>query len=106
MKALILAAGYGTRLRPYTSHTPKPLFTIAGRPLLGVIIDKLQQAGCKSIIINTHHLHHDIEAFVAAGRLPILSLMLTCMTFTRPIAVIIPRPPLCFVMIPHLTLSP
>jgi len=68
MKALILAAGYGTRLQPYTNHTPKPLFTIAGRPLLGVIIDKLQQAGCKSVIINTHHLHHDIEAFVAAQR--------------------------------------
>ncbi len=66
MKALILAAGYGTRLQPYTDHTPKPLFTIAGRPLLGVIIDKLQQAGCKSVIINTHHLHHAIEAFVAA----------------------------------------
>ena len=66
MKALILAAGYGTRLRPYTNHTPKPLFTIAGRPVLNIIIDQLQKAGCEAVIINTHHLHHDIETFVAA----------------------------------------
>lgn len=64
MKALILAAGYGTRLRPYTEHTPKPLFTIAGRPLLDLIIGQLQEAGCKAIIVNTHHLHQKIEAFL------------------------------------------
>jgi aminoglycoside/choline kinase family phosphotransferase/GTP:adenosylcobinamide-phosphate guanylyltransferase len=68
MKALILAAGYGTRLRPYTDHTPKPLFTIAGRPLLDVIIGQLQKAGCKAVIINTHHLHPKIEAFLAAQK--------------------------------------
>ena len=66
MKAMILAAGYGTRLQPYTDHTPKPLFSIAGRPLLDVIIDQLQKAGCKAVIINTHHLHQKIEAFLAA----------------------------------------
>jgi aminoglycoside/choline kinase family phosphotransferase/GTP:adenosylcobinamide-phosphate guanylyltransferase len=66
MKALILAAGLGTRLRPYTDHTPKPLFTIAGRPLLDIIIANLERAGCESIIINTHHLHREIERFVAS----------------------------------------
>ena len=66
MKAMILAAGYGTRLRPYTDHTPKPLFSIAGRPLLDAIIGQLQKAGCQAVIINTHHLHHKIEAFLAA----------------------------------------
>ncbi len=65
MKAMILAAGYGTRLRPFTNHTPKPLFSIAGRPLLDEIIGRLQQAGCRAVMINTHHLHHQIEAFVA-----------------------------------------
>jgi len=68
MKAMILAAGYGTRLRPYTSHTPKPLFSIAGRPLLDVIIDELQCAGFQSVIINTHHLHQQIEAFIASRK--------------------------------------
>ena len=57
MKAMILAAGYGTRLRPYTNHTPKPLFSIAGRPLLDEIIRRLVRAGCDAVIINTHHLH-------------------------------------------------
>jgi aminoglycoside/choline kinase family phosphotransferase/choline kinase len=68
MKALILAAGFGTRLRPYTDHTPKPLFSIAGRPLLDVLIDQLQKAGCRAVIINTHHLHHKIETFLAAQK--------------------------------------
>jgi len=62
---MILAAGYGTRLRPYTNHTPKPLFSIAGRPLIDEIIRRLQQAGCDAVIINTHHLHRQIESFVA-----------------------------------------
>ena len=66
MKAMILAAGYGTRLRPYTDHTPKPLFSIGGHPLLDVIIGRLQKAGCRAVIINTHHLHHQIEAFIAS----------------------------------------
>ena len=65
MKAMILAAGYGTRLRPYTSHTPKPLFPIAGRPLLDIIIQRLEKAGCRAVIINTHHLHGLIEDFLA-----------------------------------------
>ncbi|MBT8364487.1 MAG: phosphotransferase [Deltaproteobacteria bacterium] len=65
MKAMILAAGYGTRLQPHTNHTPKPLFPIAGRPLLDAIIRRLQQAGCRAVIVNTHHLHRQIEDFIA-----------------------------------------
>lgn len=66
MKAMILAAGLGTRLRPYSLHTPKPLFTINDRPVLEIIIRKLQKAGCDAVVINTHHLHDRIEAFLAA----------------------------------------
>ena len=66
MKAMILAAGYGTRLQPYTGHTPKSLFSIAGRPLLDLIISQLHEAGCKAVIVNTHHSHHKIETFLAA----------------------------------------
>jgi len=65
MKALILAAGLGTRLRPYTNHTPKALFTISDRPLLDIIITRLIEAGCEAIIINTHHLHDQIECYIA-----------------------------------------
>ena len=68
MKALILAAGLGTRLRPYTLATPKPLFTVAGRPLLEIHIGNLAQAGCEAVGVNTHHLPGPIEAFIAARR--------------------------------------
>lgn len=66
MKALILAAGLGTRLLPHTLHTPKPLFTLSGRSILEITINRLKNAGCESVIINTHHLHHKIEAFIAS----------------------------------------
>ncbi len=65
MKALILAAGFGTRLLPYTANTPKPLFTIAERPILDTIICNLQHAGSKAIIVNTHHLHLKIDSFLS-----------------------------------------
>ncbi len=71
MKAMILAAGLGTRLRPYSGHTPKPLFTINNRPVLDITIEKLYRAGCASVIINTHHQHEQIEAFVAKQAYPI-----------------------------------
>ena len=64
MKALILAAGFGTRLLPFTKNTPKALFPVAGRPLLHIIILSLQQAGCKAVIINTHHLYQKIDSFI------------------------------------------
>ncbi len=65
MKALVLAAGLGTRLRPYTEQTPKPLFTLDGQPLLGRVIHQLIAAGAQTIAVNTHHLAGQIEAYVA-----------------------------------------
>ena len=65
MQAMILAAGFGTRLLPFTKNIPKPLFTIAERPILDIIIRNLQQAGFSAIMINTHHLHHKIAAFIS-----------------------------------------
>lgn len=64
-KALILAAGLGTRLAPYTDITPKPMFTLAGKPLLYHWIKRLEKAGCTEIFINTHHLYTQIENYVA-----------------------------------------
>jgi aminoglycoside/choline kinase family phosphotransferase/dTDP-glucose pyrophosphorylase len=68
MKALVLAAGMGTRLLPYTRFTPKPLFTLAGRPLLAHHIEQLRAGGCEAVVVNTHHLHAAVEAFVRSGR--------------------------------------
>lgn len=64
MKALILAAGFGTRLLPYTRHLPKPLFTINNRPVLDYAVDNLLDAGCTKIYINAHHLADAISRFV------------------------------------------
>jgi len=68
MKALILAAGFGSRLRPFTDHIPKPLFPVNGRPVLDLMIQKLIRAGCCAIMINTHHLHRKIDAFIGTQR--------------------------------------
>ncbi|MFP4040682.1 MAG: sugar phosphate nucleotidyltransferase [Desulfosudaceae bacterium] len=59
-KALVLAAGYGRRLLPHTRRTPKPLFTIAGIPVIDHVIDLLVRAGCGGIVVNTHHLHEKL----------------------------------------------
>ncbi len=65
MKALILAAGYGTRLLPHTLKIPKPLFTLNSIPVLEHLINQLAEHGCEEMIINTHHLREQIEAFAA-----------------------------------------
>jgi NDP-sugar pyrophosphorylase family protein len=64
MKAMILAAGLGTRLLPMTKKQPKPLFPILGRPLIDILICRLRDAGFDSVIINTHHLAEMIDQFV------------------------------------------
>ncbi len=64
MKAMILAAGFGSRLLPFTNSTPKALFTIGGRPVLDLAIHQLQQAGCREIVVNTHHLPQQIESYI------------------------------------------
>ena len=71
MKALILAAGYGTRLLPFTQTTPKALFSIGGRPLLDINIHMLIAAGCDAIMVNTHHLPQKVEAFLTAQKYPL-----------------------------------
>jgi NDP-sugar pyrophosphorylase family protein len=64
MKAMILAAGYGSRLRPITNDKPKALVEIDGIPLLQLIIHKLIAVGVDEIIINAHHLADQVMAFL------------------------------------------
>ena len=75
MKAMILAAGLGTRLLPLTEKQPKPLFPILDRPLIDILIQWLQNAGCDAIVINTHHLGHMIDRFIKeqAYRIPVVT---------------------------------
>jgi mannose-1-phosphate guanylyltransferase len=68
MKAVILAAGLGTRLRPITSATPKCLVPINGVPLLELWLRDCERAGVEAVLVNTHHLAERVEEFVAARR--------------------------------------
>jgi NDP-sugar pyrophosphorylase family protein len=65
MDAMILAAGKGTRLRPLTDHTPKPLIPVAGVPMLERVARRLIAAGADRLIVNTSHLSEQVEAFLA-----------------------------------------
>ena len=55
-KAFILAAGFGTRLRPYTDHCPKPMVEVAGRSLIWRTLDRLHDAGVEEVVVNTHYM--------------------------------------------------
>jgi MurNAc alpha-1-phosphate uridylyltransferase len=67
MKAMILAAGHGTRMRPLTDHTPKPLLEVGGKPLIVWHIEKLKQAGYLDIIINIAWLGWKIPEALGDG---------------------------------------
>jgi N-acetyl-alpha-D-muramate 1-phosphate uridylyltransferase len=70
--AMVLAAGFGERMRPLTLRMPKPLVTLAGRPLLDHVLDRLAAAGVKTAIVNVHYLPEQLEAHLAGrhGRQP------------------------------------
>lgn len=68
MQAMILAAGFGTRLLPHTAIRPKPLFPLLNQPLLLLTIRRLQHCGFDHIIVNCHHLGDQIVAALAGIR--------------------------------------
>ncbi|MEQ9519821.1 MAG: sugar phosphate nucleotidyltransferase, partial [Parvibaculum sp.] len=67
MRALLLAAGMGQRLRPITDTIPKCLVPIHGRPLLGIWLDHVfaRDSGIERVLINTHYLASQVERFVS-----------------------------------------
>lgn len=67
MKAMILAAGRGNRMRPLTDHTPKPLLAAGGKPLIQHQIERLAAAGIRDLVINHAHLGHRIESALGDG---------------------------------------
>ena len=64
---MILAAGYGKRLRPLTDHTPKPLISIGGKPMIVHHLEKLAEAGIREVVINLGHLGSKIPDFLGSG---------------------------------------
>jgi len=68
MKAMVLAAGRGERMRPLTDTTPKPLLQVRGKPVIVWTIERLARAGFRELVINHAHLGHKIEQSLGDGR--------------------------------------
>ncbi len=63
--AMILAAGFGSRMRPLTDTHPKPLVPVAGKPLITYAFDRLREAGVKAAVVNAHYLADQIDDYCA-----------------------------------------
>lgn len=68
MKVYILAGGEGTRLRPYTYSTPKPMLLVGGKPILHYVLDHLKASGVKEVIMTVGYLHEKISDYFSDGR--------------------------------------
>ncbi len=69
-KAMVLAAGFGLRMRPLTERMPKPLVPVAGKPLLDHVLDKLAEAGVGDAVVNVHYLPDQIIDHVKGRKRP------------------------------------
>ena len=70
MKAFLLAAGLGTRLRPLTNTTPKCMLPVGDRPLLDIWLDEFDRAGVDEVLVNLHHLPDVVRSHLAARGAP------------------------------------
>jgi N-acetyl-alpha-D-muramate 1-phosphate uridylyltransferase len=69
-RAIVLAAGLGTRMRPHNGSIPKPLVAIGGKSLIDYVLDRLADAGVESAVVNVHHLADALERHLAARQRP------------------------------------
>ena len=82
MQAIILAGGFGTRLRPLTYTIPKPMLPVAGKPAMGHIIESLANAGCSEVIVTTNYLAELVADGLYALNPPI---PVRCVTESKPL---------------------
>ena len=68
--AMILAAGYGTRMRPLTDKMPKPLVPVGGKALINHVLDRLAAVGVETAVVNVHHFADQIEQHLKPRRAP------------------------------------
>ncbi len=71
-KAMVMAAGMGTRMHPLTGTMPKPLVPFAGKPLIDHVLDRLEDAGIEEVIVNVHHFADMLEAHLAKRKSPVI----------------------------------
>src|SRR5271154_1974827 len=69
-RAIVRAAGLGTRMRPYNGHVPKPLVQIGGKSLIDYSLDRLADAGVERAVVNVHHLADVLERHLAPRQRP------------------------------------
>ncbi|NMB70529.1 MAG: nucleotidyltransferase family protein [Bacteroidales bacterium] len=77
MKAMILAAGFGTRLKPITDSVPKALVPLAGKPMIEWIIDNLVSSGFSDIVVNVHHFSRMMKEYLSGITLPGAHIMIS-----------------------------
>ncbi len=69
-RAMVLAAGLGTRMRPFNGRIPKPLVAVGGKPLIDYVLDRLAEQGVELVVVNVHHLADQIERHLADRQRP------------------------------------
>lgn len=92
MKAMILAAGKGTRVRPLTYDLPKPMIPILGKPVMAYLIEHLARYGVRDIMVNVAHLHEKIEDYFGEGEQFGVSLGYSFEGYTNELGVAVPEP--------------
>ncbi len=73
-RAMVLAAGLGSRMRPFTDQLPKPLIPVGGRALIDHVLDRLAAAGVELAVVNVHHFADQIERHLAARNSPTIAI--------------------------------
>jgi len=92
MKAMILAAGKGTRVRPLTYDLPKPMIPILGKPVMAYLIEHLAKYGVRDIMVNVSYLHEKIEEYFGDGHQYGVQIGYSFEGYTTDDSVVVPQP--------------